>query len=507
MRWQATALAIMCVPCRRIGGHFHPTDELVLASLDGERPHPVHELAALLRSDRAGQLRDHGVEQMVVAVDDLAVDRSWMLPPDAPPVERLWPRLHTALGRVLNGSGLPCRIVRWSDLVQTAAYESRVREIAQACLPDEPEPQSQGLHLAMGQEIARRLRFERITGCGDTPQVLRRRAANQVANYAAQGAQVHTWQVGAYLPWTEQETTLMSLVEPGFTSRVAAPTYGGHAPVTSWDRFPDAFSGLVAELRLYDTDQPDTPGAVRPGLAEAVLDALADLITPGTHETGLRRLRALNQVLSAGARNRNRVEELLARAATVERAPNWVVQEVVKKLYCQLTSRYTDEEDRAERVRHHRIVADLTRALPVDTAAHVGLALTGSLTVNPHGVWHPFFSDIDVMPLFATTLAPDLVARIRAAYSTPERPAWVHLNEGARAGVAGMTHDPATGMFVADRLHTLTTLERAKLGRLVSPMRHVGGDREVFDVFVRAHAGLTTTALSMAAGEGTTGDG
>jgi hypothetical protein len=87
-----------------------------------------------------------------------------------------------------------------------------------------------------------------------------------------------------------------------------------------------------------------------------------------------------------------------------------------------------------------KIVA-LVDALGPATSAHVALALTGSLAESAEGVWHPYFSDIDVMPLFATRQASDLVSRVRLAYDVPTRPTWVHLNEGARKGVAGLTHD------------------------------------------------------------------
>ena len=181
------------------------------------------------------------------------------------------------------------------------------------------------------------------------------------------------------------------------------------------------------------------------------------------------------------------MRRLLDEASVLPLEPGWALEQAVKKLYCQLTSRYTNQEDHTEQSRHRRIVSALVDALGPDTSAHVALALTGSLAESAEGVWHPYFSDIDVMPLFATRQASDLVSRVRLAYDVPTRPTWVHLNEGARKGVAGLTHDPVHGLFVADRLHTLDETEFGKLGRLVAPMRHIGGSEQVFDTFARAH--------------------
>ena len=488
MKWGSTALAIMCVPCRRIGGHFVPTDQLVLASLDTERPHPVHGLASRLRSDWADRLVDTGVEQVVVAFDDLAVTRSWMLPPSALSIDDLWPPLHESLNRAMEGARVPVRFVRWSNLVDRFDYDQQVDLAAQACLRNDTEPRWRGLHEVMGGEVARRLRFERATGCGDIPMVMRRRAADQVANYAVQGRLVHQWGVATYLHWTGEETDLMGTLEPGFITRVVAGAgYGEHAPVSVWERFPPRFTDLVEELRLYSRDLPNTPGAVRPKVATAVLDGLADLLTPGTGAPAMRRLRSLDAVLGGGSINRSRVRHLLDELRDLPLEPGWAVEQVVKKLYCQLTSRYTDAQHRDELDRHRHLVAHLVNTLVPQAGDQVALALTGSLPQASDGIWHPYYSDIDIMPLFTTTPSPELLTQVRKIYTIPQRPSWVHINEGAREGVAGLTHDPATGMFVADRLHTLTPVEIGKLGRLVAPMRHIGGSVRVYEAFAQAH--------------------
>jgi hypothetical protein len=63
----------------------------------------------------------------------------------------------------------------------------------------------------------------------------------------------------------------------------------------------------------------------------------------------------------------------------------------------------------------------------------------------------------------------------------------VYLNEGARKGVAGLTHDPVNGLFAGNRLHLLNDEEFGKLSRLVAPMQHVGGSPRIFHEFARAY--------------------
>lgn len=488
MKWQKRAMAIMCMPCRREDGHFVPTSQLVLASLDAERRHPVIDLAAGLQNGWAGRLRAQGVEELIVVIDDLAVERSWMLPPHTARTETLWPQVHRSMTQVLDGARFPCQVLAWSQVVDPADYEARVGEIARVCLEREPHAERSALHHAMGQELARRLRFHRVTGHRQEEAAMRRRAADQVANYAAQGELVHTWGIKTYLPWTEQESALMSAYQPRFTQHLADFYYGGSEPsVFVWERLPRRFSDLAQTLQLYADDLPRTPGAVQTGLATEVADAITDLLTPGIRERGLRRMRALNEIMPGGKRNRERTRHLLHQARTIRVEPGWDLEQLTKKLYCQLTSRYNDQEDEAERTRHQQALASLAAQLERGDSEHAALALTGSLPLAQDGIWHPYFSDIDVMPLFATLPPPDRVERLRAAYTRTPRPHWLLLNEGAREGVADLTHDPTQGLFVADRLDRLTTTEFDKLSRLVEPMRHIAGSPHVFATFRQAH--------------------
>ncbi|MFJ9554327.1 hypothetical protein ACIRPH_10955 [Nocardiopsis sp. NPDC101807] len=492
MAWKTRAMAIVCVPCRRRGGHFVPTSELVLASLDGtEQRHPVFQMAELARSPRTvRELRRRGVEEILVAVDDLAVSRSWIRSSGAASVAELWSDLSSSLTEVMGGGPIPCRVALWSRLTaeEGCDYESQVAHLADRCRVD-TYPADRALHLAFGSEIAKRRRFERATGRGDDEETMRRRAADQVANYAAQGKLLRAWGLGAYLAWTSEETVLMSAADPDFATLVLNDTYGAvrSEEQKPWDAFPPDFSALREELRLYSDDLRRTPGAVRPELAGALLAAVAQLLGRGTQDLAARQIRAFNRVLSGGRANQERAEELLEEVLRAPLRPGWETEQTVKKLFCQLASRYTDAEADAEYVRHMGIVHDLGLRLPEGAREHAALALTGSLSLAPEGAWHPFLSDIDVMPLFSTPPATDLLTAVRAAYAATPRPPWLYLNEGAKQGLAGLTHDPAQGLFAADRLHRLTHTEYSKLSRLVAPMRHVGGSPAVYTDFVNAH--------------------
>lgn len=423
-------------------------------------------------------------------VDDLAVARSWMLPAGATTVAELWSSLRSSLTDLLSVGRLPCRVALWSQLVteERYDYEAEVARVAARCKAGtihENDP----LRTAFGDEIAKRRRFERATGRGDHEEMMRRRAADQVANYAVQGRLLRMWGLGAYLAWNAEELALMTTVDPEFAALVLEDTYDASPSRRRdpWNTFPAGFDALRAELRLYVDDLERTPGRVQPGLADTLLDAVAQLLTPGTRPAAARQIRAFNRVLSAGQVNRARVGELLEEALRIPARPGPAMEQTIKKLFCQLSSRYTDADVETEYTRHMGIVHDLAQRLPSRTREHVALALTGSLAQGPTGMWHPFFSDIDVMPLFSTPPHADLLTAVRTAYTVTPRPPWLYLNEGAKQGLAGLTHDPVQGLFVASRLHMLTNAEYGKLSRLVTPMRHVGGSHTVYADFTNAY--------------------
>ncbi|GAA3762491.1 hypothetical protein GCM10022205_57910 [Spinactinospora alkalitolerans] len=415
-----------------------------------------------------------------------------MLPDSAAPVESLWPEVRDSLERLLSkAKDVDPRVLRFSEVLgaREREYEAEVAETVERFLTALSGPEGT-VKTAMEKEIRRRRRFERETGRRDGEAALRRRAASQLANYAVQGRLMRRWNIAAYIPWTAEEIGLMSLLDEGFASMALSADYGRVAtPATPAAALPEGFGDLREELELYIADLPRTPGAVRPGLLLPVVEALSKILTPGTRRAGEREVRALNDVLAGGSVNRTRVRELLEAVGSRPMKPGWATEQTIKKLFCHLTARYGDEECVREYDRHREVVRELGDRLPAHVSSDVALALTGSLTQAPWGMWHPYLSDIDVMPLFTHPPSPRLLESVRRTYAAVARPDWVYLNEGARMGVAGMTRDPARSLFVADRLAHLEHHEFARLTRLVAPMRHVGGSPDVFGYFVRAHSG------------------
>jgi hypothetical protein len=476
-------VAILCMPCRLVGGYFVPSADLVLADLTGtEGPHPIYQLAAWARRpDVSAALAKQGASRLLVVFDDLAVARSWMLPPDPPNLAELWPTMVRDARTSLTDVGIPVEVTRFSDLLDRhqarSVFERTVREQVGRLTDTLAGPDSAAKRL-MERELVRRRRFA-TSHRGSAGIGIRERAAAQLGNYAAQGELMNWWSPAAYCAWTPDEVELMRLGDPGFEPLNGFYGETRHA-VGALAVIPDSHRELRETLALYVADLPRTPGAIVAGMADDVLGALGKLLTPGLSWAGVRELAALNKVLDGGQANRDRARRLLAAAAD-RGLPRWRQEETCKKLFCQLVSRYPDEVLADERDRHQAVIAALAARAP--SSGEVALALTGSLTTAPGGCWHPYLSDIDVLPLRQRIPDADACARLDALYQGTPRPDWLYLNTGARAGVAGLTRDPRATLFVADQLAGLSAHEWWLLGRLVRPMRFVGGSRKVFDAF------------------------
>ncbi|WP_109505945.1 hypothetical protein [Nocardioides speluncae] len=487
------AVAIMCMPCRRSSGSFVPAADLVLAELSGnEGHHPVHWLAGwcrqpALRSRLRGQAR-----HLVVLFDDLAVARSWMLPAVSPDLDALWPSILEATSRLFTGSVVPVRVMRFSDFLDRHAarsgFERLVATHTNGFLQALREPDG-AFKRAMEHELARRRRFARETSQPADVAHLRQRAASQLANYAAQGTLLKQANVGAYVAWTDLEVELMAAADPAFADHVIDLRYA--RPPASDDRhlveaIPDDYPELRETLALYLRDLPTTLGAIVPGLAADVTRALGKLLTPGLAAVGARELTALNHVLPGGAINRGLAAKLIGEALD-PRVTGWRRETTIKKLWCQLASRYDDEVPARECQRHHQVVRDLVDRLPA--GAGTALVLAGSLVDAPGGMWHPYLSDIDVMPLHHQPPNTATVEALAQAYAATRRPPWLYLNTGARAGVAGLTRDPSTTMFAVDQIHDLTAHEFGYLLGCAERTRFVGGDRAPYAAFLaKVHA-------------------
>jgi hypothetical protein len=490
-----TAVAIMCMPCRRVGGHFVPTAELVLADLSGRQdPHPIHRLAERLRDRRlTNELSARDAHRVLIVFDDLAVSRSWMLPPDAPEVDTLWPNVAATAERVLDGCDRPTQVVRFSELLARngaiSAFDDLVDVHAARLHAGLSGPDGSAKQM-MSNEIAHRRRFAAALG-GHPPGDVRELAALQLANYAAQGHLVAAWQVAAYIPWTREEISRMAIFTPGFASTVtqasyervpttkAAPTADPTALVAA--AIPADYQDLRSALPLYLRDLPATPGAVVPGVAADIVVAIGKLLKPGMSGAGARELAALNDVLAGGPVNRACVARLLAKIGGGDHL-GWERDALPIKLFCHLASRYPDEALLEQAARNQRILAHLAARVPTAVA----LALTGSAAKAPEGLWHPYLSDIDVMPLRDHPPGADQAEEITAIYAQLPRPPWLYVNTGATTGYGGLTRDPTSTLFATSELGRLTAHEMAYLTGLTSRMRFLAGDQTIYDRYAEA---------------------
>lgn len=490
-----TAVAILCMPCRRIGGHFQPTNDLVLADLSGrEDRHPIHALATRCHEPQLlNELHQRRTRNVLLLFDDLAVTRSWMLPANPPSLDELWPQIQQATKRLTAPARLPVEILRFSEFLERHNVRRRfdlliARYAERFAAPSAGTDRAE--KAAMEHELARRHRYAREAGTRAAVNGLRYRAAAQLANYAAQGALMHHTRVGAYIPWTTEEIDLMAIKEPTFRTNVIAAYYG-HGPRNSrqagsaaqLDRIPLQFGDLRSELALYLRDLPTTPGAVVSGLVDDITEALVKFLTPGLEASARREIVALNHVLPGGTINRLRVEALLGEVS--QPGISLRTREVtIKKLLCHLASRYENDQVRSEYRRHRTALDSLIARIPA--GAGIALGLTGSLTDAPVGMWHPYLSDVDAMPLCRAAPPPSLVDQIRHAYTSTPRPPWLYLNTGAQAGIGGLTRDPHTSLFTADQITSLSAREFAYLDGCTRRLRFIAGDRDAYRVYVRA---------------------
>lgn len=492
------AVAIVCVPCRREGRYFSPTDELVLAELSGgQRPHPVVHLAAWAARPDVTELTHHA-DGLTVIFDDLAAKRSWMLPPGTPTMEHFWPVVKSTTEELFTGCGIDVEIIRFSALLARHGYADGFQRSVNDHITRYKTALAAGtprtLAALMEQEMAKRRRFTAEHATGHGREQLEALSAAQLGNYAAQGELVAASCPTAYLSWTQHETDLMQATAGhAFNRHVAAWRYDQPPPTAPGDPaapIPKTCPALKQTLGLYLRDLPATPKSVVAGLVDDIVAGLAKLVTPGLGAMAIRELTALNDILPGGKANHRRAAALLEAAGRCDHPP-WRREQLIKKLFCHLASRYSDNDLTSQQARHIEITTDLTTRLPADTP--VALALTGSLATadKPDSAWHPYLSDIDVMPL--RLHPPDTGTRRLMAdlYDAVPRPPWLYLNTGARQGCAGLERDPHDSIFAADQLPHLSQHEFFLLAQLTAPMRFLAGDQ---DLYQRWRDAFTTEA-------------
>lgn len=157
------------------------------------------------------------------------------------------------------------------------------------------------------------------------------------------------------------------------------------------------------------------------------------------------------------------------------------------KLLTHTVSSYTDNEYRRERGRHQQMVLDmgpyLLRTLPFDSAV-----LVGSFHDAKNSLWHPFFSDIDLVLLRDKSELPVSLDVIKEEYesrSNPPHAPWVYINYGAKAGIGGLTRDPHFAMYTRAGFVEQDETEKVYLkGLFRNGCTHIAGNRQTTDNYM-----------------------
>ncbi|MFC5186470.1 hypothetical protein [Actinomadura harenae] len=491
------AIAIMCMPCQFDRGYFVPTSSLVLADLSGsQQPHPVLELARALATPTVPMPPE--AKTILVIFDDLDPARNWMLPPGtdgAAAVREAWPAARAAAVEALAVAPLPVEVVALSEFLASdrERYEQLLNEYAERlarCL-DDPGGATAARQV-MRRQMQRRARWGSSRVDVDDA---RQRAARCVANYAVQGDLVVAGRAAGYLSWSEEEIPTMAVFDPRIADVVVdlpspIPASGSRALVDEALPPGPRWAELRETLPLYLDDLPRTPGAVAPGLAADAVAAVGKILTPGLVEVGEAEVTALNAILPGGPTNRARVRELLdGLLGLLRQGPDpgrvWLVDEFARKITAHLIARYDDEDIEVEHARHRLIVDALVEAFPADQ--QVALVLSGSLVSAPAGVWHPYLSDIDVMPVRIQTPTSDEVTALQDVYDRVGRPDWLYLNMGSCIGVGGVTEEPRSRLFVVERAADLTAAERVLITHLARQTRLIAGPPTIWQAFCEVH--------------------
>lgn len=136
------------------------------------------------------------------------------------------------------------------------------------------------------------------------------------------------------------------------------------------------------------------------------------------------------------------------------------VRSLFLKLLVHLISPYTDKEYKKMKILHRDIAIKATCLLE-DKFPKIAFVVSGSFPEKERWQWHPYYSDIDLLPLQIT---PDVTAiDIRRAYKDIVAPNWLYVNCGGQKSVGGLFKDPVEHMYVISELKKLTNSEKEYL--------------------------------------------
>jgi len=136
------------------------------------------------------------------------------------------------------------------------------------------------------------------------------------------------------------------------------------------------------------------------------------------------------------------------------------------KLITHLISGYTDNLHKNSEVEHFEIAKtysqELYRLFPLDC-----VVLGGSLINPASNLWHPFFSDIDIIPI-RKSIEDDFPTESLLEWYKSIHPigGFIYINYGAQTGIADILREPLDNLFVVNNVKELTQSENRHVRRL-----------------------------------------
>lgn len=251
----------------------------------------------------------------------------------------------------------------------------------------------------------------------------------------------------------------------------------------------------IPTLTLYLNDIKLVPAKNRINLKSirVMVNKVFDLILD-KHKSKTAKGDILRFISRRGKINKLNVEKILSNLNVVinGRTPsvfskNYEMSHLIIKLITHIISPYSNKIYFKERKRYYRLAKKFANEI-ADTFPRIGVILCGSLERND-SLWHPFYSDIDLIPIRQnTTIRATL---IRKKYKNFKKPKWLYINYGGKKGIGNLKSDPLNRMYVTNQLLKLPKTEIKYLyGLYCNGYKILAGNRSVISNYFNILNGL-----------------
>lgn len=270
---------------------------------------------------------------------------------------------------------------------------------------------------------------------------------------------------------------------------------------------------LQSTYPLYEVDYDKVPGLNYPALTNS-MDILFNLDSIGLKK-GLLEIKKLTA--KSNSQNKKLISRVVPQlqknfAEYVENGnidnpnKNGLSRSVIKMLLAASFS-YTDEQYQQELAAQFNLITHaserIVRGFPKDALAMV---LAGSLSQamlgSDRSTWHPFFSDIDLLPINnGLTHGPDSLIdcfKTEAVKISQVKP-WLYFNYGAQQGIGCLAREPIAGMYNLSNLDALEQTEEVYLDTMLAGCRTIffAGDQGIAgQYFSKLNASIVKTAAT-----------